>query len=242
LGEGTSDGDGIGRVERGLGKGIAPGSGEGKGSRPTSLGSGDGTGEGGGEMADGVGNGRTRSRLQRGTRRLTESEDQIGRGIWGGFKIRFYQDKSDHPDLPDATFHPGNPIDWPVFTRLIAQKTVPNLDFDWGETPPAPGMKPTFWSLKASGRIFVPKDDTYEFFFDELDDAGRLVLDGNTILKVWQVQKSSPSSGKMFLKRGPHDIQIEYVQGPATAASIKLSWRSTSFPKEIVGIYRAPKD
>ncbi|RYG59623.1 hypothetical protein EON80_25520 [bacterium] len=130
----------------------------------------------------------------------------------------------------------------PVFTKLAGQKTVPNLDFDWGTTPPFPGMKSTFWSLKANGRIFVPKDDTYEFFFDELDDAGKLILDGKTVIDVWKVQKSSPSSANMFLKRGPHDIQIQYIQGPATAASIKLSWRSTSFAKEIVGVYQAPEE
>lgn len=150
--------------------------------------------------------------------------------------------KSTHPDLPNATFQPGNPIDWRVFTRLAARKKLPNLDFDWGTTPPAPGMKFTYWSLKATGRIFVPKDDTYQFYFDELDDAGRLILDGKTIIDVWEVQKSTPSSGKMFLNRGPHDIRIEYVQGPATAASIKLSWQSTSFSREIVGVYRKPTD
>jgi hypothetical protein len=152
--------------------------------------------------------------------------------------MRFYQDVADHPDVPDATFHPGNPIDWAVFTKLMATVKKPNLNFDWGTDPPAAGMKSTFWSMKASGRIFVPKDDTYEFFFDELDDAGSLTLDGKEIIRVWKVQKSSPSSGKMFLTRGPHDLDIEYVQGPATAASIRLSWRSTSFGKEIVGVYK----
>ena len=243
-GEGTGFGRGTGQGEgegngRGQGKGNGGGQGTGDGRGTTGTRSGRG-GDGPAEGTGGGGGGRARSGRGRGGRRASDTEDQIGRGIWGGFKIRFYQDKSDHPDLPDATFHPGNPIDWPVFTQLKVQKTVPNLDFDWGETPPAKGMKATFWSMKAQGRIFVPKDDTYEFFFDELDDAGSLVLDGKSIIKVWQVQKSSPSSGKMFLERGPHSIQIEYVQGPATAASIKLSWRSTSFPKEIVGVYQAP--
>ena len=243
-GRGGSGGDGNGQFGRGNGTGNGSGQGQGNGNGTQGRGTtGDG-GRGGADRADNdgaeSGTGRARSRRGRGGQRTGEGEDQIGRGIWGGFKIRFYQDKSDHPDLPDATFHPGNPIDWPLFTQLKAQKTVPNLDFDWGETPPAPGMKSTFWSMKATGRIFVPKDDTYEFFFDELDDAGSLILDGKTIINVSIVQKSSPSSGKISLTRGAHDIQIEYIQGPATAASIKLSWKSTSFPREIVGVYQAP--
>jgi hypothetical protein len=129
-----------------------------------------------------------------------------------------------------------------VFTKPVKTVTSPVLNYDWGIKPPADGMKFTFWSMKAMGRIFVPKDDTYEFYFDELDDAGRLYLDGKKVIEVWMVQKSTPSSGKHFLKRGAHDLVIEYVQGPATAASIKLAWKSSSFPKEIVGVYKPPED
>lgn len=234
-GRGNGRGQGLG-----LGEGNGPGAGSGRGEG-NSTGTGAGKGRAGNDNAGDTGSGTGRSRRGgRGARRTGEGEDQMGRGIWGGFDVRFYQDKSDHPDTPDATFHPGNPIDWPVFSRQVARKTVPNLDFDWGETAPAPGMKSTFWSLKASGRIFVPKDDIYEFSFDELDDAGKLILDGDTIITEWRVQKSSPTSKKIPLKRGPHNIEIHYVQGPATAASIKLSWRSTSFAKEVVGVYKAP--
>src|SRR5690606_24446829 len=105
--------------------------------------------------------------------------------------------------------------------------------------PPAASMKHTYWSARMTGKIFVPKDDDYWFYFDKLDDAGRLVLNGQELFKVWKVQQSTPSNVKpVRLKRGEHDILIEYIQGPATAASITLSWRSSSFPKEVVGDYK----
>jgi len=121
---------------------------------------------------------------------------------------------------------------------LKTTKKYKTLDFNWGNDPPAGGMKSTFWSARITGKIFVPKDDDYWFYFDQLDDAGRLVLNGNEVIKVWKVQKSTPDSGKIDLKRGEHDIAIEYVQGPAVEASLTLSWKSSSFPKEVVGVYQ----
>jgi mannan endo-1,4-beta-mannosidase len=224
---------------------LRDGLGGGNGSGGFGRGSGGrgGNGESAGDDGDGDGGRGARARRialdKARLKRAREAEELVGRGIWApGLVGQYYQDTSKHPDLPDATFAPGHDIDWPTFSKPTFKKVSSTLDFNWGTTPPGAGMKSTFWSARWSGKIFVPKDDIYEFFFDELDDAGRLVLDGKEIIKVWKVQKSSPSSGKMRLEKGPHEIVIEYVQGPATESSIKLSWRSTSFPKEVVGAYR----
>jgi hypothetical protein len=235
-GDGAAPG-GAGRGRGGLGSGFGNGRNKGRGSGAGSGRSGEddtGAGSGGGARRGG------RLKIE-GTsgKRKGEGGSIIGRGIWApGLVGRFYQDSAQHPDTPDATFGPGHAIDWKTFTDSRFQKTSQTIDFDWGTNPPGPGMKSTFWSARWTGKIFVPKDDIYEFFFDQLDDGGRLILDGDEIINVWKVQKSTPSSGKIPLKRGPHSIEIEYVQGPATAASIKLTWRSTSFPKEVVGLYR----
>ncbi len=263
-GDGKGDGAGRGPGGRGAGGGTGPGRGAGGFGKGPGSGSGNGSGDGGkpgigggnggggrdgdaggrgdGDAGNGTGLKGRPYRGRPGAQREIEGENSIGRGIWApGFQIEFYQDTANHPDLPDATFNPGHPIDWKPFTQLVAKKTVPIINFNWGTNPPAKSMTYTFWSMKAVGRIFVPKDDTYEFYFDELDDAGRLYLDGKKIIDIWWVQKSTPASKGYFLKKGPHDLMIEYVQGPATEASIKLSWKSTSFPKEIIGVYK-PND
>jgi hypothetical protein len=246
-GDGDSDGGNGGGFGRGPGSGAGRGSGDGIGNGNGGGNGGGGRGYGGrggnGESAgDGDGGGARARRLSLDKARLKrerEAEQLVGRGIWApGLVGEYFQDTAQHPDLPDATFGPGHDIDWPSFSKFKFKKVSSTLDFNWGTDPPGPGLKSTFWSARWTGKIFVPKDDTYEFFFDELDDAGRLVLHNQEIIKVWKVQKISPSSGKMQMDRGPHEIMIEYVQGPATEASIKLSWRSTSFAKEVVGAYR----
>lgn len=250
-GRGAGGGIGPGRGAGGFGKGPGTGNGNGSGNGGKGIGGGNGDGPAGsgglpgsgdGDAGNGSGrNGRPR-RVREGAKREIEGENSIGRGIWApGFQIEYFQDTADHPDMPDATFNPGHPIDWKPFTKSVATDVAPILNFNWGTKPPAKGMRYTFWSMKAVGKIFVPKDDTYNFYFDELDDAGRLYLDGEKIIDIWWVQKSTPVSKGRFLTRGPHTIVVEYVQGPATEASIKLSWKSTSFPKEIIGVYK-PND
>ncbi len=239
LGDGDSDGDGhLGRGT-GTGTGTNPGGGSGDGSRGTPGKS------NGGDDEDSIGSAKTgigRTRSTHNTHRATETEDEIGRGIWGGFKMSFYQDKPAYPDTKDIRTLEGKPIDWPVFSGKARTTTSDNLDFKWDTTSPIEGLTSTYWSMKAQGTLFVPKDDTYKFFFGELDDGGRLYLDGQPIIDIWKIQKSTPSSGEIKLTRGKHDIRIEYVQGPATEASIKLLWSSKTFTQETVGVYKSPED
>ena len=166
----------------------------------------------------------------------SEAGREIGRGIWApGLVGRYFQD----PDR--GLLDPGHAIDWPVLgapgSKFVTEHTDQTINFDWGINAPLKGMKGVYWSVVWTGRIFVPKTDEYQFFLEDVDDGGRLYLDGKPIAEAWQVQRSTPKSGTMKLERGPHNIKLEYVQGPATASSVRLKWKSTSFPLELVGSY-----
>jgi hypothetical protein len=146
-------------------------------------------------------------------RREGEEGREIGRGIWDPGLVGTY-----YLDPERGQLEPGHPIDWATLgapgSKKFATRTSKTIDFNWGEKPPVPGGRGTYWSVRWVGRIFVPKDDEYEFFLDNVDDGGRLYLDGKKLLDVWRVQRSTPKSDKMFLKRGPHPIVLEYAQGP----------------------------
>ncbi len=237
FGPGLSQGGGKGG---GNGNGGDGGSGGlGNGGRGRGDGAGDGDEAGGGNRGgEGAGNGSERRlALERGRLKTSsESGREIGRGIWSpGLIGTFYQD----PD--QGLLDPGHAIDWPVLgaagSKKVTEHTNQTIDFDWGIDAPLKGMKGVYWSVVWTGRIFVPKTDEYRFFLEDVDDGGRLYLDGERIINTWQVQRSSPGSGKMKLERGPHTIKLEYVQGPATASSVRLMWESTSFPRELVGSY-----
>ncbi len=169
-------------------------------------------------------------------RRGHQEGRQIGRGIWEpGLVGVYYQDRDQ------GQLDPGHPINWPTLgepgSKRVTTHTCKTIDFNWGISPPLPGMRGTYWSVRWTGRIFVPKDDEYRFFLEDVDDAGRLYLDGERLIDVWMVQKSTPGSSKMHLSKGAHQIVLEYVQGPPTASSVRLMWESSSFPRELVGSY-----
>jgi hypothetical protein len=179
-----------------------------------------------------------RSNFDRGQyEREREKENSIGRGLWfPGLVGTYYQD----PD--QGILDPGHKIDWPTLgqsgSKMVRRHTEKTIDFNWETDAPLPGMRGTYWSVRWTGRIFVPKTGVYRFYLEDVDDGGRLYLNGTRIVNVWLVQRSSPGSGKITLEKGAHEITLEYVQGPATASSVRLMWESDSFPRELVGSYK----
>ncbi|MBV9867196.1 MAG: hypothetical protein JO316_17710 [Abitibacteriaceae bacterium] len=241
-GDGPGHGNGGGNGSGGLGHGHG-----GRGGISDTAGNGDGDGAG-----EGYGHGRSHGQ---GKIRLARRHDDgsiLGRGLMrntgqGGIDAYYYEDA----DLSDRHIETkvyemeqnhnwkDIPIDWKTFSKEKYHRVDQTIDFNWQGDSPAPGVRGSFFSVKWIGQIFVPKDDDYRFRFEDLDDGGRLILDGEKVIEVWKVQKSSPSTLKSYhLTRGPHKIEIDYVQGPPTEASITLKWMSSSFPWEVVGTYR----
>jgi hypothetical protein len=217
----------------GLGRGTGKGNGTGRGNSGRGGGENAGTDDNGAGFAGGKGRGGGKARPQR----EREAEGIVGRGFYpNGIVGKYFEDAN----LSDKKHGPGDPVNWPTFTNYKFSRTDPKIDFNWNSRSPGKGLRGVYWSVRWQGKIFVPKDDVYEFFLENLDDAGRIFFDGKPkpIIERWSVDKSSNASGKMSLKRGPHDITIEYVQGPADFSSVRLMWRSTSFPKEVVGPYQ----
>lgn len=238
LGDDGGGGDGYGSGPVGLGRGLGgDGNSDGRGTgRGRNGSSGRATAATGSADDAGLGGrgGKSRFKLAR------DEEQLLGRGLYpDGLQGEYFQD----PDLSDRNYQfedkLGRKVDWSTFTNKKYSRLDTSIDFHWNETPPAPGMTAVFWSARWKGKIFVPKDDDYTFILEDLDDAGRLYIDGNLMINVWRVQRSSPSSKVVHLTRGAHDLQIEYVQGPMTAASIVFKWKSSSFREELVGPYRS---
>jgi len=245
-------GTGLLLAKRGLGSGEGdegPGSGAGPGSSIDSgiagVGDGNGTGAvhsedeagGGGQ----IGAGHHHLEIGEARRVSADREHTIGRGLYPDGIVGEYYLDPDHSDEHYET-QQGHPISWPVLGQpgsvFQFKRTDTRIDFQWDQDSPGHNMPNVFYSVRWTGQIFVPQDDDYRFRFERLDDAGRLILDGKTIINVWRVQQSSPSTLETYhLARGPHTIEIDYVQGPGTAASIRLLWMSDSFPWEVVGAY-----
>jgi len=177
----------------------------------------------------------------------------------GGLKGHYYDDPKKKPGdyQVDENLRPvpGQRISWPTFTSLKHTRTDAQINFHWNQGEPdnrdpeseeakkwlarmrgpAPGVGACYFSVRWTGKLYVPEDDEYTFYLDDLDDGGRLWIDGELVIDRWFIQRSDSASRPRHLRKGIHDIKLEYCQGPEWMCSIVLSWKGSSFGKEVIG-------
>jgi hypothetical protein len=151
-----------------------------------------------------------------------------------GWSAAFFQDQDD------GRWTLNGPITWPTFTALVTQTTWPAIAFNTHSAPnqPVPGLRGTFWSARFSGWLLVPQPASLRFFFDRLDDGGRLLLNNTRVFESWIVHGPRDETVEPFLPAGLIPITVEYAQGPAYEASLFLNWEGPGWAKELLGPIR----
>lgn len=189
----------------------------------------------------------------------------LTRGFYrGGLVGSYYDDPKRELDSYEKEVQGGRrvarrkPIDFPTFTRLAFSRVDKAINFHWNtyDPPQAPDMAeayrrlramncpesggrrvgPHYFSVRWSGKLMVPQDGEYTFYLDDLDDGGRVFIDGREVIDAWYVQFASVRSSPIFLTRGLHTVRVDYAQGPEFRNSIVFCWSSPFFGKEVVGL------
>lgn len=176
----------------------------------------------------------------------------------GGLKGEYYDDPNKEPGdyiVIDKRPAPGQRITWRTFTNLKFTRVDRQINFRWNTTepdeldprspeardyikrmrPPVPGVDACYFSVRWTGKFYVPEEGEYTFSLEDVDDGGRLWIDGKLVIDEWFIQKVDSHSRPIHLSKGIHDIRVDYCQGPEWMNSIVLCWRSRSFPKEVMG-------
>lgn len=118
-----------------------------------------------------------------------------------------------------AEFWPNMTFDGaPTLTRVD-----PTVDFDWEDSPPAPGYQTSTYSARWSGTITAPEDGNYALSLTT-DDGGRLFIDNKLVANNWSDHPASTVEAHVSLRAGiPVPIRVEYYQNGGEA-SAKLGW------------------
>jgi hypothetical protein len=129
------------------------------------------------------------------------------------------------------------------FTERLASRIDPVIDFDWedGEQP-EPSVPSEHFCVRWTGTVQVPRAGRWTFFVTS-DDGCRLVIDGKQIIDAWRDRASEESSGTTELKKGAHEIRLEYYQGSSDKA-VHLEWEGPDQQKGIIPMeaLAPPKD
>jgi outer membrane protein OmpA-like peptidoglycan-associated protein len=109
------------------------------------------------------------------------------------------------------------------FEKLVMSRTDQQINFNWDNRTPAPGMPATDYSIRWTGRLQVPETGEYQFSA-VVDDGIRLWVGGIKVIDAWGPHDDDSFNGKVKMKAGQqYDIRVEYFNG-ILEGQIQLMW------------------
>lgn len=111
----------------------------------------------------------------------------------------------------------------------------PTINFNWNNSPPAPNITMTDYTVRWIGSVQPQFNETYTFY-TTTDDGVRLWVNNQNVplIDEWIDQAPTEWSGSIPLVAGQrYNIRMEYYQNQGGAAA-SLSWSSPSTTKTII--------
>lgn len=103
------------------------------------------------------------------------------------------------------------------------------IDFDWTGRSPAPGVPPTNFSARFTGKLLPPEDGEYLLAVTS-DDGVRVWLDGDLVIENWTIHPPTTNTATVALKKGvPVDLRIDFYQAEGQAV-LRLGWAAAPLP------------
>jgi len=110
------------------------------------------------------------------------------------------------------------------FERYVLSRTDKDLDFDWDRVPPTEGLPPSYFSIRWTGFLNVPKSGKY-LFSAMVDDGIRLWLDDQLIIDAWDLHDSERFNGSATLEAGKsYALRVDYFND-IFEGEIHLNWQ-----------------
>jgi hypothetical protein len=127
------------------------------------------------------------------------------RALSGGLTGQVYKLKPNSDEVPN--FKKMKPIAT-VYTQSLA---IPARDFTEG----FPGVPDVFewFAIEYTGKFWIEDPGEYRFLLTS-DDGSRLYIDGKKVVDNNGVHAPELRDGKAKLKRGVHEMLVQYFQGP----------------------------
>jgi hypothetical protein len=110
----------------------------------------------------------------------------------------------------------------------------PNIDYDWGDGAPLPGLPADDVSIRWTGTITTPNVAGSYLFHAQSDDGVRLWVDGQRILNEWHPSPGTEYTASIDLAANTtYLIRVDYYEAGG-AAKIRLSWTVPGQAKAVV--------
>lgn len=118
------------------------------------------------------------------------------------------------------------------FEELVATRTDPQIDFNWGQNLP-PGLPSDGYSVRWTGAFEARQAGEYTLVA-AADDGVRVFVDDRPVIDAWQPGTSRTVRARLKLNaRSRHRLRVEYYQDVWGAAA-HLRWRLPSDSPAVV--------
>jgi outer membrane protein OmpA-like peptidoglycan-associated protein len=110
------------------------------------------------------------------------------------------------------------------FERYVLTRNDADIDFNWDMLAPAKGLPESYFSVRWTGFLKVPKSGKY-LFSAMVDDGIRLWLDDQLVIDAWDLHDSERFNGTATLEAGKSYVfRVDYFND-IFEGEIHLNWQ-----------------
>lgn len=115
---------------------------------------------------------------------------------------------------------------------ITLTRTDATVNFDWGTGSPGAGIAVDAFSVRWTGQVELPFNQTYTFYTIS-DDGVRLWVNNVAVIDNWTDHGATEDSGSIALNAGRYDVRMEFYENGGDAIA-RLLWSSPAIAKEVV--------
>ncbi len=121
-----------------------------------------------------------------------------------------------------------------AFEQLVLERIDPQINFDWGNDSPAPGVNTDAFSVIWAGELEIPFSGIWTFYTN-INDGVRLWVNNELIVENWADRYSATENwGDLIeLVAGKCDLKMEYYENWEIATA-QLLWEGPKTPKQLI--------
>ncbi len=148
-----------------------------------------------------------------------------------GVSRAFYQ---INPEIGSGTGLQGLYFASPNLTGTPLKINTPDVNFDWYNSSPAPGIPTTNWSVEYVGTL-QPLCSGYYNFYTITGGGVLLYINGHQVIGNWGAADSqSTQSTAVWMNAGQaYSVRLQYHQN-GNASLVKLCWESIGVPLQVI--------
>ncbi len=129
------------------------------------------------------------------------------------------------------------------FERKVLTRVDKQINFFLNWRSPAPGLDPSYFSVRWTGQFYAPKTGTYQFMF-VADDGVRLWVNDKLLINQWHLNRPTAFSGQIALEgKKLYRLKVEYSQMKPSYAAAQASWSFAGGPVQLLtekNVFSAP--